>query len=182
MVDRLQGISSSCTVKLRRKHFMRYGIPEVISNRGLEFDNQMMREQAHKYGFKRNPSSPEMLNSNEMVESAVKQIKYIIRKCNNENSDPCQAILEFTNTPSKSTGMSPGQRFLGRKLRSVFNAEETKTKIRKAKTITKETLWQKRSWPDRIIKGWLCRNMARTNIRTRWLSQKSLNTGDTWSN
>ena len=77
------------------------------------------------------------------MESAVKQIKYIIRKCKNENSYPCLAILEFTNTPSKSTGMSPEQRFLRRQLRSVlttmkkflspFNAEETKTKIRKAK-------------------------------------------------
>ena len=61
----------------------------------------------------------------------------------NENSDPCLAILEFTNTPSKSTGMSPAQRFFGRQLRSVlptkkkflspFTAEETNAKIRKTK-------------------------------------------------
>ena len=78
-----------------------------------------------------------------MGESAVKQIKYITRKCSNENSYPCQAILEFTNTPLKSTGMSPAQRFFGRQLRrvlpmmkkflSLFNAEEKKTKIWKAK-------------------------------------------------
>ena len=81
---------------------MRYGIPqEVVNDGGPEFDNQMMREVAHKYGFKWNPSSPEMPNSNGMGESAVKQIKYIIRKRNNENSDPCLAILEFTNTLSK---------------------------------------------------------------------------------
>ena len=51
-------------------------------------------------------------------------------------------ILEFSNTPSKSTGMSPVQRLFGRqsvlptmkkKFLSSFNAEETKTKIRKAK-------------------------------------------------
>ena len=52
-VDRLQGISSGCSVKLIRRHFMRYGIPEeVVSDEGPEFDNQMMRAQAHKYGFK----------------------------------------------------------------------------------------------------------------------------------
>ena len=52
--------------------------------------------------------------------SAVKQIKYIIRKCSNENSDLCLAILEFTNTlPSKSTGMSPVQRFFERQLISA---------------------------------------------------------------
>ena len=38
-------------------------------------------------------SSPEMPHSNGMVESTVKQIICIIRKCNNENSDPYLAIL-----------------------------------------------------------------------------------------
>ena len=123
---------------------MRYGIPEeVVSDRGPEFDNKMMRELAHKYGFRWNSCSLEMPNSNGMAESAVKQIKSIIKKCNNENSDPCLAILEFTNTPSKSIGMSPAQRFFRRQLRSVlptmkkflspFNVEKTKTKIQKAK-------------------------------------------------
>lgn len=55
---------------------MRYGIPEeVVSDGGPEFDNKMMRELAHKYGFRWNPCSPEMPNSNGMAESAVKQIK-----------------------------------------------------------------------------------------------------------
>ena len=84
-----------------------------------------------------------MPNSNGMVESAVKQIKYIIRKCNKENSNPCLAILEFTNTPSKSTGISAVQKFFRKQLRSVlptmkkflfpFDAEEMKIKIQKAK-------------------------------------------------
>ena len=122
---------------------MRYGIPEeVVSDGGSEFDNQMIRELALKYGFQWKPSSSEMPNSNGIAESVVKQIKYIIRKCNNENSDPCLAILVFTNIRSKSTRMSPAQRFFARQMRSVlstmkkflspFNAEETKTKIRKA--------------------------------------------------
>ena len=40
-----------------------------------------------------------------------------------ENSDPCLAMLEFTNTPSKST-VSPAQRFFGRQLRSVIANDE----------------------------------------------------------
>ena len=53
MVDRLQGISSDCTLKSTRKRFMRHSIPEeVVSDGGPEFDDQMMRELAHKYGFK----------------------------------------------------------------------------------------------------------------------------------
>ena len=41
MVNRLQGISSGCTVKLIKIHFMKYGIPEeVVSDGGSEFDNQ----------------------------------------------------------------------------------------------------------------------------------------------
>ena len=113
MVARLQEISSGCTVKLTKKHFMWYDISEVVSDGGPEFDNQMMRELSHK--FKWNPSSPEIPNSNGMAESAIKQIKYIIRKWNYENSDSCLAILEFTNTPSKSTGdtsSNPGRGWL----------------------------------------------------------------------
>ena len=52
---------------------MRYGIlQEVVSDGSPEFDNQMMRELAYKYGFKWNPSSSEMPNPNGTVESAVK--------------------------------------------------------------------------------------------------------------
>lgn len=81
LVDRLQGTSSGCTIKLIKKHFMRYGIPEeVVSDGGPEFDNKMMRELAHKYGFRWNPCSPEMPNSNRIAESTVKQIKCIIKK------------------------------------------------------------------------------------------------------
>ena len=70
---------------------MRYGIPEeVVSNGGPEFDNQMTSELAYKYGFKWNSSSPEMPNANEMAESTVKQIKYIIR----------YTIKIHTNVPS----------------------------------------------------------------------------------
>ena len=74
----------------------------------------------------------------------VDRVEFLRKEqCNNENSDHCLAILEFTNAPSKSIGMSPAQRFFGRQLRSVlptmkkflspFNVEETKTKTQKAK-------------------------------------------------
>ena len=50
MIDRLQRISPGCTVQLIRKHFMTCSIPEEVVRAGApEFDNQMMRELAHKY-------------------------------------------------------------------------------------------------------------------------------------
>ena len=124
MVDRLQGILSGFTVKLIRKHLMRYCTPEVVCDGGAEFNDRMMKELAHWYGFKWNPSSPEMPNSNGMAESAVKQIKYIIRKCNNENGDPCVAKQKFSNTSSKSTGISPTQRFFEGQMKSVLSTNE----------------------------------------------------------
>ena len=92
---------------------------------GPEFDSQMMRELTHKYGFKWNSSSPEMPNSNGIMESAVKQIKYIIRKCNNENRDPCLVTLEFTNTPSKSTRNVPSTEILWKTIKksTAYNEE-----------------------------------------------------------
>ena len=154
-----------------------------------EFDNEIMRELAHKHGFKWNPSSPEMPNSNGMAESTVKQIKYIIRKCNNEN-DPWLAILEYTNTPSKSTGMSPAQRFFGRQLRSVlltmkkflspFNAEETKTKIRKAKQHQKKHYDKNAHSLTKLRKG--DQVTVLPYGKNQYWKKATLNTGDTWSN
>ena len=121
------------------------------------------------------------------------KIKYIIRKCKNENSDPCQAIVEFPNTPSKSTGMSPVQRFFGKQLRSElstmkkflspFNAGEAKTKIRKAKQQKK--LYDKNANDLTELKKGdqaTVQPYSKTSIGKRQLSQKSLNTGDTWPN
>lgn len=44
LFDQLLGTKSVCTVKLMKKHFMRYDIPEeVVIDGGPEFDNQMMK-------------------------------------------------------------------------------------------------------------------------------------------
>ena len=129
-----------------------------------------------------------------MAESAVKPIKYIIRKCNNEISDLCLAILEFTNAPSKSTVISPAQRFFGRQLSSVlpamkkflslFNAEETKIKIQKAKQKQKKHYVKNAHDLTELGKGnqVTVQPTARTNIRNKQLTQKSLNTGGIWLN
>ena len=129
---------------------MRYGIPEeVISDGGPEFDNHMIKQLAIKYGFEWNPSSPNLPNSNGMAESAMKQVKGVMKKCSDENSDPFIAILEYINTPSQAMGISPAERFFGRQLRSILpimktkvtpkNAEDVKIKMKQAKTKQKES-------------------------------------------
>ena len=81
----------------------------------------MMKQLAIKYGFEWNPSSPNLPNSNGMAKSAIKQVKGIMKKCSDEDSDPFIAILEYIiNTPSPAMGLSPAERIFGRQLRSVL--------------------------------------------------------------
>lgn len=63
LFDQLLGTKSVCTVKLMKKHFMRYSIPEeVVTDGGPEFDNQMMKRLACRYGFRWN--SPDRSSTN----------------------------------------------------------------------------------------------------------------------
>ena len=52
-----------------------------------------------------------------MVESAVKNAKKIISRALEDGTDPHAAILEYRNTPH-ADGLSPAQKFLGRRTRT----------------------------------------------------------------
>ena len=120
LVDGLSTEISGGTIALLKKHFMRFGIPlEIVSDCGPQFDSLEFKNFSKQYGFEWNPSSPTYPRSNGMAESAVKQVKSILRKCEAEDSDPHLAVLEFLNTPSKQIQLSPAQRFFDRELRSI---------------------------------------------------------------
>ena len=62
-------------------------------------------------------SCPYNPQSNGHAESAVKQAKYLLQKCNNRLDDFQEALFEWRNTP-RADGVSPSDLFFGRRLRS----------------------------------------------------------------
>ena len=120
-IDVLTSVNTIAIIKKLKAHFARYGIPSVlISDNGPQFISKEFSDFAVQYDFEHRTSSPKYPQSNGMAESAVKTAKSLIRKALACNSDPYLAILDYRNTPCQDMELSPVQRSLGRRTRTLL--------------------------------------------------------------
>ena len=100
--------------------FARSGIPYlVVSDNGPCFNSEEYRQFSKEWGFRIIAVSPGHSQSNGQVENAVKSVKRLMKKAQQSNRDPLNALLEFRNTPLDGTcGYSPSQLLHSRLLRS----------------------------------------------------------------
>ncbi len=130
MVDRFSGrtfsaklhrLDTETIVSHMQRWFYDFGFPErVRSDGGPQFrgpfssfcrDNGICHELSSAY----NPQS------NGLAESAVKNVKAIIGKCQQESRCHLQALHEFHDCP-RADGFSPNQLFFGRRSRGILPA------------------------------------------------------------
>ena len=90
------------------------------SDGGPPFGSAEMRDFFSRWGVKWTPSSPWFPQGNSMAESAVKWAKNLLRKCWKRkgqslrmNEEWVKGILQWKNTPHKSTGLSPAMMLYG---------------------------------------------------------------------
>ena len=120
-VDVLDSPRASQVIRKLKAHFARYGIPSVlISDNGSQFVGEAFQTFAKTYEFDHKTSSPRYPQSNGMAESAVKTAKNLLMKAIDSGRDPYLAILDYRNTPSQDSGLSPAQRSLGRRTRTLL--------------------------------------------------------------
>ncbi|XP_063595036.1 uncharacterized protein K02A2.6-like [Penaeus indicus] len=120
-IDRLERTSANSVIKKLKAHFARYGIPSiVVSDNGPQFRCEEFKDFARSYEFNHQTSSPHYLKSNGMAESAVKTAKKLIRKAMDCGKDPFLPILDHRNTPAEYLNLSPAQRSLGRRTRTLL--------------------------------------------------------------
>ena len=120
-VDVLDSVTTNTVIRKLKAHFARYGIPSIlVSDNGPQFVSETFRDFALKYDFQHRTSSPKYPQSNGMAESAVKTAKNLIKKALTSGSDPYLAILDHRNTPSQDMELSPAQRNLGRRTRTLL--------------------------------------------------------------
>ena len=114
--------SRSCDVILAMKGiFSRFGIPNVvISDNGPQFVSGEFREFSKIYQFVHETSSPKYPWGNGLAERTVGTVKAMIRKAWLAGDDPHLALLAYRSTEHESTGVSPGQLLMGRKLRTTL--------------------------------------------------------------
>ena len=125
-VDRARSTTSREIVKLLKKNFARYGIPDiVISDNGPQFNSGEFRKFAQDWQFEHQTSSPHYHQSNGKAENSVKTVKRLLKKAKMSGDDPYLALLEFRNTPTESLGVSPSQCLFSRRTKTTLPTTES---------------------------------------------------------
>ena len=118
-VDRLNKKNADEIIFKLKAQFARHGIPDrFISDNGPPFGSERFKEFAETWEFEHILSSPYYPQSNGKAENAVKQIKNLLKKAQEANTDAYLALLELRNVPSESMATSPCQRLFSRRTRT----------------------------------------------------------------
>ena len=95
--------------------FARHGIPEIfVTDNGPQYSSQTLTAFADAHGFTHRTSSPRYPQSSGVSERAVKTIKGLLKK----SDDQYETLLAYRATPL-SNGYSPAEILMGRKLRTT---------------------------------------------------------------
>ena len=106
-------ITHTVTAKLKCI-FARFGITNLlVSDNGPQFSSKEFRQFAYLLGFTHQTSSPYYPQVNGQSERAVQVAKTILRQ-----SDSMLALLAYRSMPHVSTGFSPVQLLMGRRIQS----------------------------------------------------------------
>lgn len=120
-IDRLYDTSSKAVMRRLKTHFARYGFPEeLVTDSGSQFTSDQFKEFARRYDFKHTKATPHHHQANGKAEAAVKAAKRLLSKTYRNGEDPYVALAIQRNTPQQGIGLSPVQRLLGRRTRTVL--------------------------------------------------------------
>ena len=110
--------SSEATIKVLRFVFSTHGVPEhLISDNGTGFTSHEFTTFITMNGIKHSRTSPYHPSSNGLAERAVQTVKQGISKL--EGTIPVRLarfLLSYRITPQTSTGLSPAELLMGRRL------------------------------------------------------------------
>lgn len=112
----LPSTTSYQVIQRLKATFARYGIPnEVVSDNGPQFSCAEFRDFANEMDFKHVTSSPHHPSGNGHAERAVQTAKKILKQ-----EDPLIALMCYRSTPCATTGVSPTELLMGRKIRTTL--------------------------------------------------------------
>ncbi|XP_039291150.1 uncharacterized protein K02A2.6-like [Nilaparvata lugens] len=114
-------LTTDCTIDLLRVYFANWGIPLIlVSDNATCFTADEFQKFVLRNGISHYKTAPFHPASNGAAENAVKTFKNKIEVLSKEMSNVKQAIskflLEYRNTPHCTTGVSPAELHVGRRL------------------------------------------------------------------
>ena len=103
--------------------FSDFGIPEeIICDNGPQLTSREYQDFAAKYGFKLTTSTPFYTKGHGYIERQIQTIKNLLKKCDEDKSDPHLALLQLRTTPIDNRTPSPSQLLQNRQLRTTLPA------------------------------------------------------------
>ena len=120
-LDHLRSTTSVSVIRKLKAHVARHGIPEqLVTDHRPQFSSSDFLKFSSEWDFDHRTSSPRHSQTNGKAESAVKEAKKILLKCKKVGSDAFLALLDHRNTPPVGIQISPAQRLLNRRTRSLL--------------------------------------------------------------
>ena len=121
--DRHRSINviSEATIKALRPILANHGLPElIVSDNGTSFTSSEFQEFTKRNGIRHITTAPYHPATNGLAERAVQTLKEGRKKSANGDLETrlAQFLFKYRTTPHSTTGVSPAELLMGRKLRS----------------------------------------------------------------
>ena len=120
----MNSTTTTATVEKLRVMFAQFGIPEVVvSDNGTNFVSKEFEQFMQRNGIKHVTSAPAHPSSNGLAERAVKTFKNGLSRLKDGSITDRLSRFLFTyrNTPQATTGSTPAELMMGRRLRSTLD-------------------------------------------------------------
>lgn len=135
--------TSQVTIEKLRQCFSIHGLPQtLVSDNGTCFTSQEFKAFMNQNGIQHITSAPFHPASNGLAERAVQTFKQGIKKIKGDTLETKVArfLFNYRITPQTTTGLSPAEMLMSRRLRSTLDLllPDVKSKIRKKQLKQKE--------------------------------------------
>lgn len=117
--------TSATTIECLRTSFSNHGLPELlVSDNGTCFTSTEFKDFLSKNGIRHVTSAPYHAASNGLAERAVQTFKRMMKKCpeGTLTAKVARVLFSYRVTPHTTTGLSPAELLLGRKLRCTLDS------------------------------------------------------------
>ena len=117
--------TSATTIECLRTSFSNHGLPELlVSDNGTCFISTEFNVFLSKNGIRHVTSAPYHASSNGLAERGVQTFKRMMKKCPEGplTAKVARVLFSYRVTPHTTTGLSPAELLLGRKLRCTLDS------------------------------------------------------------